>query len=186
MQLRFVTGLKITELSAFIETFVKGRQLDDHFTAYCRLSNGARGLVRASQIAIGHKNDLCLEVNGTSGTLTWRAGRAGKRHRAAAGSAGSGRTGEGRLPAKDDFLGEESRLAAAGADHPQRSRRRHSMMPSPGCTASSRTTCVRITMASPSPATAAATPASQDGVKHMQFVEAAVKSAKANSKPVAM
>ncbi|MBI5380606.1 MAG: Gfo/Idh/MocA family oxidoreductase [Opitutae bacterium] len=71
MQLRFVTGLEIEELSANLEIFVKGRPIDDHFTAYCRLSNGARGMVRASQIAIGHKNDLGIEVNGTKGTLRW-------------------------------------------------------------------------------------------------------------------
>jgi predicted dehydrogenase len=73
MQLRFVTGLEVMELSAHMETFVAGRQLDDHFTTYVKLSNGARGLVRASQIAIGHKNDLGIEVNGTKGTLIWRA-----------------------------------------------------------------------------------------------------------------
>ena len=28
--------------------------------------------MRASQIAIGHKNDLGIEVNGTKGTLVWR------------------------------------------------------------------------------------------------------------------
>jgi predicted dehydrogenase len=72
MQLRYVTGLEVTKLSANLETFVDGRQLDDHFTAYVQLSNGGRGLVRASQIAIGHKNDLSLEVNGTKGTLIWR------------------------------------------------------------------------------------------------------------------
>lgn len=72
MQLRFVSGLEVTELKANLETFVKGRQLDDHFTVYAKLSNGGRGLVRASQIAIGHKNDLGVEVNGTKGTLIWR------------------------------------------------------------------------------------------------------------------
>jgi predicted dehydrogenase len=72
MQLRFVTGLEVTELSANLETFVERRQLDDHFTTYVKLSNGARGLVRASQIAIGHKNDLGVEVNGSKGTLIWR------------------------------------------------------------------------------------------------------------------
>jgi predicted dehydrogenase len=71
MQLRYVTGLEIEELSAHLEIFVKGRPIDDHFTAYCRLTNGARALVRASQIAVGHKNDLGLEVNGTKGTLRW-------------------------------------------------------------------------------------------------------------------
>jgi predicted dehydrogenase len=72
MQLRYVTGLEVTELSGHVETFVRGRALDDLFFAYVKLQNGAQGLVRASQIAIGHKNDLGIEVNGTKGTLIWR------------------------------------------------------------------------------------------------------------------
>jgi len=55
MQLRYVTGLDVEQLSAQLETFVEGRALDDHFTIYCKLSNGAKALVRATQIAIGHK-----------------------------------------------------------------------------------------------------------------------------------
>lgn len=72
MQLRYVTGLEVSRLSARLEVFVEGRSLDDHFTTYCDLSNGAKALVRASQIAIGHKNDLSIEVNGSLGTLVWR------------------------------------------------------------------------------------------------------------------
>ncbi|MGB9602623.1 MAG: Gfo/Idh/MocA family oxidoreductase, partial [Limisphaerales bacterium] len=55
-----------------METFVPGRKLDDHFTVYCELNNGARALVRASQICHGHKNDLGIEIVGTKGTLRWR------------------------------------------------------------------------------------------------------------------
>jgi predicted dehydrogenase len=72
MQLRYVTGLEITEVSAQMETFVEGRALDDHFTIYCKLSNGGKALVRASQICIGHKNDLGIDVSGSKGTLRWR------------------------------------------------------------------------------------------------------------------
>lgn len=72
MQLRFVTGLEVERLSGRLEVFGPGRSLDDHFTTYCELSNGGKALVRASQIAIGHKNDLSIEVNGTKGTLIWR------------------------------------------------------------------------------------------------------------------
>jgi predicted dehydrogenase len=71
MQLRFVTGLDVTQLSAQLETFVEGRPLDDHFTIYCQLSNGGKALVRASQICIGHKNDLGIVIAGTKGTLHW-------------------------------------------------------------------------------------------------------------------
>lgn len=73
MQLRYVTGLDVTDVSAQLETFVQGRMLDDHFTIYCKLSNGGKALVRASQISIGHKNDLGIEISGTKGTLVWRA-----------------------------------------------------------------------------------------------------------------
>ena len=72
MQLRYVTGLNVTDVSAQLETFVEGRQLDDHFTIYCKLSNGGKALVRASQICIGHKNDLGITIAGTKGTLRWR------------------------------------------------------------------------------------------------------------------
>jgi len=72
MQLRYVTGLEVTELSAQLETFVEGRKLDDHFTTYCKLNNGGSALVRASQICIGYKNDLGINVAGTKGTLEWK------------------------------------------------------------------------------------------------------------------
>ena len=72
MQLRYVTGLDVTELSAQMETFVEGRMLDDHFTIYCKLSNGGKAMVRASQICIGQKNDLGIDICGSKGTLRWR------------------------------------------------------------------------------------------------------------------
>ncbi|GMV67127.1 MAG: Gfo/Idh/MocA family oxidoreductase [Candidatus Omnitrophica bacterium] len=72
MQLRYVTGLEVVATRGFLETFVKGRMLDDHFTTYNELSNGGKAIVRASQIAIGHKNDLGIEVNCEKGTLIWR------------------------------------------------------------------------------------------------------------------
>jgi predicted dehydrogenase len=72
MQLRYVTGLEVTQISAQLERFVEGRQLDDHFTVYCRLSNGGKALVRASQICIGHKNELGILIAGTKGSLRWR------------------------------------------------------------------------------------------------------------------
>ncbi len=72
MHLRYITGLEISKVQGHLETFVAGRQLDDHFTTYCQLSNGGRAMVRATQIAIGHKNDMGIEINGTKGTLQWR------------------------------------------------------------------------------------------------------------------
>lgn len=72
MQLRFVTGLDVTKVSAHLECMVPGRPIDDHFTVYGELSNGGKCLVRASQICHGHKNDLGIVVAGTKGLLKWR------------------------------------------------------------------------------------------------------------------
>lgn len=71
-QLRFVTGLDVTDVSAHCECMVPGRPIDDHFTVYGKLSNGGKCLVRASQISHGCKNDLGIVVAGTKGLLKWR------------------------------------------------------------------------------------------------------------------
>jgi predicted dehydrogenase len=70
-QLRFVTGLDVTKVSAHLECMVPGRSIDDHFTAYGELSNGGKCLVRASQVCHGHKNDLGIVVAGTKGLIRW-------------------------------------------------------------------------------------------------------------------
>jgi predicted dehydrogenase len=70
-QLRFVTGLDVTEVSAHCECMVPGRPIDDHFTVYGKLSNGGKCLMRASQICHGLKNDLGIVVAGTKGLLKW-------------------------------------------------------------------------------------------------------------------
>lgn len=72
MQLRFTTGLDVTDVSAHLEKFIPGNALDDHFTAYCKLSNGGKAMVRASQISHGHKNDLGIEIVGTKASLEWK------------------------------------------------------------------------------------------------------------------
>jgi predicted dehydrogenase len=36
MQLRYVTGLEVEQVSANLEKFVEGRPIDDHFTTYCK------------------------------------------------------------------------------------------------------------------------------------------------------
>lgn len=71
MQLRYVTGLEVERLQAHLEVFAPNRKLDDHFTVYADLSNGGKALIRASQICIGHRNGLGIEVNGTRATLRW-------------------------------------------------------------------------------------------------------------------
>ncbi|WP_411880807.1 Gfo/Idh/MocA family protein [Polaromonas sp. YR568] len=66
-----VTGLELDSLCADLTAFVPGRRLDDDGNALLRFSNGARGVLIASQIEVGCENDLRLRVFGTQGTLTW-------------------------------------------------------------------------------------------------------------------
>jgi predicted dehydrogenase len=67
-----ITGLEITQICADLTAFVPGRRLDDDANLLLRLSNGARGVLIASQIEVGHENDLRIRVFGTKGTLEWR------------------------------------------------------------------------------------------------------------------
>ncbi len=67
----YITGLKITQLCADLNTFVKGRKLDDDGNCLLRFNNGARGILHASQICIGQENNLAIWVYGQEGSLEW-------------------------------------------------------------------------------------------------------------------
>jgi len=66
-----ITGLEIQAICADLTTFVPGRRLDDDGSLLLRFTSGARGVLMASQIAIGGENDLRLRVFGSQGSLTW-------------------------------------------------------------------------------------------------------------------
>lgn len=67
-----VTGLHLDSLCAELSVFGPGRVLDDDASLLLRFTGGARGVLLASQIAIGCENDLRLRVFGSAGTLEWR------------------------------------------------------------------------------------------------------------------
>ena len=67
----FVTGVQVAEVSAALSTVVKGRRLDDDCNVLLRMSNGAPGVLHASQIAAGERNGLRLRVYGELGGLDW-------------------------------------------------------------------------------------------------------------------
>jgi predicted dehydrogenase len=67
----FVTGLEPEEVLAQLTTFVPGRQLDDDVQVLLRYAGGARGMLWASQVAVGNENGLKLRVYGTKGGLEW-------------------------------------------------------------------------------------------------------------------
>ncbi len=68
----YVAGLEVTELCAELSTFVAGRRLDDNAQVLLRFGNGARGALWASQVAPGNENNLRLRVYGSRGGLEWR------------------------------------------------------------------------------------------------------------------
>ena len=68
----FVTGLRLDAVSADLQSFVPGRRLDDNLNVLLRFRGGARGMLWASQVAVGNENGLRLRVYGEAGGLEWR------------------------------------------------------------------------------------------------------------------
>ncbi len=68
----FVTGLTLDSLCADLTSFVKGRKLDDNDNILLRWKGGAKGMLWASQVAVGHENGAALRVYGSKGGLSWR------------------------------------------------------------------------------------------------------------------
>jgi len=69
---RYITGLEITQLCADITAFIPKAKLDDDGNLLVRYTNGARGILYASQISAGEENPLRICVYGTRGGLEWR------------------------------------------------------------------------------------------------------------------
>jgi predicted dehydrogenase len=67
-----ITGLEISEICADLTTFVEGRRLDDDANLLIHYTNGAKGVLIASQVSAGEENDLHIRVYGTEGGLEWR------------------------------------------------------------------------------------------------------------------
>ena len=67
----YISGLKITQLCADINTVVTNRRLDDDGNVLLKFNNGANGILVASQIAAGEENSLKIKVYGEKGGLEW-------------------------------------------------------------------------------------------------------------------
>lgn len=68
----YVTGLDVTALHATLRSVIAGRRVDDDCTALLKMSNGAQGVLMASQIAAGEGNGLRLRVYGQNASLHWQ------------------------------------------------------------------------------------------------------------------
>ena len=167
----FATGLELDEVSADLSTFVPGRRLDDNAHVLLRFNGGARGVLLASQVAVGHLNSLELKVFGSKAGLEW----------------------SGAAPEVLRFTpyGEPARLLQRGGPGSTSEARRGSRMPGghpegyiEGFANLYRDAAelVRARRAgrAPDSAALAAVPDVLDGARGIAFVEAAVASSKSN------
>jgi predicted dehydrogenase len=67
---RFLNG-EITTVSGFLTTFVSGRKVDDAVEAAVEFENGSVGTIEATRLALGRRNALQWELNGSKGSLAF-------------------------------------------------------------------------------------------------------------------
>jgi len=165
----YVTGLEVAELCADLTTFVSGRKLDDNAQILLRYANGARGALWASQIAPGNENGLRLRVYGTKGGFHWAQ--------------------ENPNELRWSPLGEPTRIITRGGPGSGAAAARVTRTPGGHpegyleCFAniySEVALAIKAAREGKKPPAECDFPTIVDGVKGVAFVEAAVKSSKAN------
>ena len=67
----YITGAKITEVCAELNTLVEGRIMDDDGAVLLKFDNGAKGVLMASQVAAGEENALKIRIYGEKGGIEW-------------------------------------------------------------------------------------------------------------------
>jgi predicted dehydrogenase len=67
----YISGLKITQMCASLNTVVEGRMLDDDGAILLRFEDNATGVLSASQVAAGEENALKIRLYGENGGLEW-------------------------------------------------------------------------------------------------------------------
>lgn len=167
----YVTGLELAELSADLTSFGPGRQLDDNAQIMLRFANGARGAIWASQVAPGNENGLMLRVYGTKGGFQWRQDNPNYLYWSPFGKPtqiiGRGGPGSGEAAA---------RVTRVPPGHPEGYLECFATIYSEVAQA------IKAARAGEKPPKGVHFPTIEDGVKGMAFIEAAVKSSKANGK----
>lgn len=68
----YITGLEVTKLCADINIVVPGRKLDDDGAVLLKFSNGASGVLTASQVMAGEENNLSIKIYGEKGGMEWQ------------------------------------------------------------------------------------------------------------------
>jgi predicted dehydrogenase len=169
----YITGLQISELAADLTAFVKGRKLDDDGNVLLRFKGGAKGVLHSSQISVGEENNLNIRVYGEKGGLEWHQREPNtlllkwldqpmQVYRTANGYLGKAALAAGRTPPAhpEGYLEAFANIYKnfAGAIRARLEKKK---------------------LAKDDPATDY--PKIEDGVRGMAFIEAVVKSSKANA-----
>ncbi|MDQ6858881.1 MAG: Gfo/Idh/MocA family oxidoreductase [Chloroflexota bacterium] len=149
-----ITGRQVEAVVAQLG-YLHGRTTEDHAGLLIRFSGGVQGICTLSQAAAGHRNDLELSFDGTTGSATWLSAR---RDELWIGT-------RGRAPEVVTRSGLRSRPAQALADHPRSfDEGRRNLLAAFYGTLDGR----------PSPLPL---PTFADGLRHVRFAEAAMRSA---------
>jgi predicted dehydrogenase len=67
---RYLNG-EITSVGGFVKTFVEGRTVDDAVQAVVEFENGSVGTIEGTRLALGRRNSLQWEINGSKGSLAF-------------------------------------------------------------------------------------------------------------------
>ena len=167
----YVTGLDLAELAADLTSFGARRQLDDNAQIMLRYANGARGAVWASQVAPGNENALMLRVYGTKGGLRWRQENPNTLYWSPYEKSTRIITRGG--PESGEAAGRVTRIPPG---HPEGYLEGFANVYSEVAAA------IKAARTGKKPPKGVHFPTIDDGVKGLAFIEAAVKSSKANGK----
>ena len=171
----YVTGLRIVELCADLTTFVRGRPLDDDGNVLLRLQKGVRGVLHASQVAVGEENALSLRVYGERKGLEWRQEEPNTlRVRSNEGPVEIWSRGQGYVAAASPAAARASRLPAG---HPE------AFLDAFANVYRNAADTIRARLAGTEPDPLALDfPTVDDGLRGMLFIEALLESAGSNRK----
>lgn len=164
----FVSGLKLKALCADLSAFVDGRRLDDNAHLLLRFAGGAKGMLWASQVAVGNENNLQLSVYGDKGGLAWRQEQANEITFTPLGEAPRQITRGG-----PSAMAEAESATRIPAGHPE------GYLEAFATVYSDVAAAIRTARDSKAPAANALFPTGEDGKAGVAFVEAAVRSSAA-------
>jgi predicted dehydrogenase len=167
----YVGGLEVSELSADLTSFGAGRQLDDNVQIMLRYAGGARGALWASQVAPGNENGLRIRVYGTKGGLHWVQANPNEMLWSPLGQSTRIVTRGG-----PDSGAAAARVTRIPPGHPEGYLEGFANIYSEVAAA------IKAARAGKKPPKGVHFPTIDDGVKGLAFIEAAVKSSKANGK----